>query len=61
MDGMEIERKYKESGAKWENITLEDCIEHTECSGYWKEGSVISMLKQGQIVFTPFAFYRQKN
>jgi hypothetical protein len=57
---MIIEKMYNEKGANWEITTKEECLEHTEGSGYWKKDTVLNMLKNGDIVFTPFASYRQK-
>jgi hypothetical protein len=57
---MIIEKMYNETGAKWEITTIEECLEHTEGSGYWKKDSVLNMLKEGEIVFTPFGSYRMK-
>jgi len=53
-----ILKKLKEKGAKWEITTEEDCLKSTEGAGYWKIGTVLSMLRQGQEVFTPTALYR---
>jgi hypothetical protein len=55
---MKIERRFKDPGEKWEETTLEECIEHTEGSGYWKKDCVKDMLEAGNMVWTPFAEYR---
>ena len=57
---MEILCKYK--GEKnWEEIDLETMLEKTEGGGYWEKGSVINRLKDGQKVFTPYAFYKMRS
>ena len=55
---MEVVRRFKEAGAKWEPVTLQKCIDNTEGSGCWKQGTVEQMLKDGITVFTPFAEFR---
>ena len=57
---MKLLRRYKEPNAKWQETTIEECIEHTEGNEYWKIGAVKKMLKKGLIVFTPFAEYKIK-
>ena len=42
----------------WTVISLEEAIEYTEGSGYWKKGTVKQMLKAGTQVHTPTAFYK---
>ncbi len=44
----------------WFETTLEECIEHTEDSGYWKPKTVKQILKHGMTVDTPFASYKQE-
>ena len=44
----------------WEEITLEEAIEYTEGSGYWKKDTVMDMLIAGLTVHTPWAFYKAK-
>ena len=56
---MKILKKYKEPGATWQETTIKECLEHTENSGYWEKGSVIKLLKSGQVIFTPFAEYKK--
>ena len=53
-----ILKKYKEKGATWEITTERECLEHTEGAGYWRPGTVLSMLREGQEVFTPNARYK---
>lgn len=57
---MNIERKYKDPDEKWIKTNIENCLYYTEQAGYWKTGTVLDMLMNGQIVFTPFAIYRKK-
>jgi len=54
---MKILKKYKD-GKSWEVVTLEETIEYTEGSGYWKQGTVKQMLKEGMTIFTPTAEYK---
>lgn len=57
---MRILKRYKDFGEKrWGETTLEECIEHTEGSGYYKHGSVETMLKNGILVQTDFALYKK--
>jgi protein-arginine kinase activator protein McsA len=55
-----IIRKYKDED-DWIETTIEECIDHTEGNGYWKKDTVKDMLSNGQIVWTPFAYYKSKN
>ncbi len=55
---MKIERMNKETG-KVDFVSLKDCIEHTEDSGYWKPGTVEKMLEDGNGIFTPFYIYNK--
>ena len=57
MADMEIVRRFRDE-EKWERVTLDDCIEHTEGSGYWKKDTVRNMLLAGNEVFTPHAVYK---
>ena len=57
---MEIIKRYKGSGELWHETTIKDCIEHTEGGGYWKNGTVKEMLKEGVVVYTPFCVYKKK-
>lgn len=54
---MQILKRYVDE-TEWRETTLEECIEHTEGNGYWKQGTVLEMLKDNQTVFTPFAEYK---
>ena len=45
---MIIMKRYVEEDT-WHVTTKEECLRHTEESGYWKEGHVVS---------TPFASYK---
>lgn len=56
MNNITIYRRFRDEET-WEKVTESDCIEHTEGSGYWKENTVMEMLKSGQEVFTPHAIY----
>ena len=42
----------------WNETTQEECLDHTEDSGYWAHGSVLSLLEEGHVVHTPFARYK---
>lgn len=42
----------------WNETTQEECLDRTEGSGYWKPGSVLSMLAEGHVIHTPFARYK---
>jgi hypothetical protein len=42
----------------WNEITQDECLDKTEGSGYWKPGSVLSMLEGGHVIHTPFARYK---
>ena len=56
---MIIQKRYKDPNDwRWFNITLEECLDKTEGSGYWKTGSVVEGLKAGLIISIPFAQYR---
>ena len=55
---MIIQKRYKDPNREWEETTLDQCLQATEGSGYWKQGSVKEGLKAGLIVNTPFAQYR---
>jgi len=64
---MKILKKWKEQPEKlvaqgepvdWFETTEAECLEHTEQSGYWKEGSVLPSLADGDEVFTPSAIYK---
>lgn len=56
---IDILRKYVDE-ENWEIVTLEECISKTEGNGYWKKDTVEEMLKQGVVVFTPFAEYKKE-
>jgi len=43
----------------WFETTEEECLEHTEGSGYWKEGVALDVLEQGLEVHTPSAIYKK--
>ena len=55
---MIILKCYKDRDEEWFIVSLSDCIEHTEKDGYWKPDTVEQMLKDGNVVFTPFAEYK---
>ena len=42
----------------WFKTTLNDCLEHTEGAGFWREGTVEQMLREGHEVWNPFAHYK---
>lgn len=53
-----IERRFKDYGQQWEEITLDQAIHDLESGGYWKQGSTRAMLLEGAELWTPFAQYR---
>lgn len=57
---MNVYKRYKDIGNRWHETTLDDCIEHTEGSGYYKFDSVENMLELGLIVETPVALYKSE-
>lgn len=57
-DPFRVMEKYKEPKAKWHKIKWVKCLDLTEGSGYWKKNTVMKMLMDGLIVFTPFAYYK---
>ena len=59
MDNMKIMKRYVDED-NWIETTQEECLEHTEKSGYWKPGTVLLMLTEGHIVHTPFAIYKKQ-
>ena len=57
---MEILRIFKEPDAIWESESVEECISKTEGAGYWKKDTVMAELEKGNLVQTPFAYYKKK-
>lgn len=66
---MNIQKKWREhpdtlreqgEPVDWFDTTEAECLRHTEESGYWREGTVLAMLADGQTVSTPSAQYKQK-
>lgn len=55
-----IERKFKDYGQQWEEVTVDEAIHDLESGGYWKQGTTRAMLEQGTELWTPFAQYRLK-
>lgn len=47
----------KEDGSI-KKVSLEEIIDKTEGSGYWKEGTVKEMLDNGLVVWTPFSIFK---
>ena len=45
----------------WIETDLEDIIEHTEGSGFWKPDTVEDMLEQSLIIRTPFCEYKKED
>lgn len=56
---MEYIRVSKSDGSE-KIVTLSEIIDKTENMGYWKEGTVEQMLKDGLEVQTPFAIYKTR-
>jgi hypothetical protein len=44
----------------WFEITMEDCIRHTEGNGYFGNGTVREMLLDGATISTPWADYKME-
>jgi len=57
---MKILKMYIDENNLWEETTLEDTIHYTEERGYFKEGTVKTMLEDGAVIRTPFAFYKKE-
>ena len=57
---MKVLKMYADKPDIWEEITLDEAIEYTEGSGYWKKDTVMDMLIAGLTVHTPWAFYKAK-
>ena len=57
---IQILKIYKEPNSVWHKESVEDCIRRTEGVGHWKEGTVLAELEKGNIVETPFAYYKKK-
>ena len=57
---MKILKRYADENT-WHETTEDECLEHTERAGYWKDGTVLSMLEEGHTVFTPFARYKKES
>lgn len=45
---------------KRSEITLKKCLDLTEGGGYYKEGTVLNMLKSGLLVKTYFSIYEME-
>jgi len=43
----------------WFETSEKECLEHTEGAGYWKKGSVLQILEDGQQVHTATAYYKK--
>lgn len=54
---MKILRRFVEQN-EWIMVSLKECLNKTEDSGYWPKDSVKNMLKDHQVVFTPIAEYK---
>lgn len=56
----ESEDRLKQEGEPvgWFETSKEECIRHTEDNGYYKKGTVIAMLEEGHIIYTPWADYK---
>ena len=55
-ESMKILKRFEDEEV-WNETTQEECLDRTEGSGYWKPGSVLSMLEEGHVIHTPFARY----
>jgi len=59
---MKIYKRYLDpKDYDWNETTLEECLEHTEGTGYWKPNSVEEILTIGLIVRTPFAEWKMED
>jgi len=54
---MKILKRYVDEDI-WIESSLKECLERTEGAGYWAPDSVLSILQDGQVVRTPFAWYK---
>ena len=54
---MKILKRYTDEET-WNETTQEECLDHTEGAGYWKEGTVLEMLTSGEQVWTPWVRYK---
>ena len=52
--------KVSKSDGSEKTVTLPEIIDKTENMGYWKDGTVEQMLKDGLEVQTPFAIYKTR-
>lgn len=53
---LQIMVKYKEPNAEWNPVETQKALDRL--SGSWEPSEIIPMLKDGQQLFTPFAFYK---
>ena len=56
---MKIIKRYKDSNS-WEYVDQDECLKYTEGSGYYKDGTVLDLLKSGFDVETNWAIYRKE-
>ncbi len=57
---MKIERKYKDIGADWEEVTEEEFIRRVEWAGYRVKGTAVAALQEEGKIETPWAWFRVK-
>ena len=55
---MKVLRRYKDEET-WTEISLDEALSHLE--GAWKEGTIIPMLKEGEVLWSPWAYFKKKN
>ena len=54
---MKILKRYVDEDI-WIESSLKECLERTEGAGYWAPDSVLPILQDGRMVYTPFAWYK---
>ena len=47
---------YKDNPNKWEEVSQKETIE--KLKGYWKKDRIIPMLKNGEVLWTPYTEYK---
>ncbi len=56
-----ILKRYKDpNDHEWFEITLDECLDKTEGCEYWVKDSVLLMLRDGLVIFTPWAEYKME-
>lgn len=58
---MKILKAYKDDPDNWIPVSLDECLDKTEGSGFYKKGTVKDMLKEGHELRTPYAWYKMSS